>query len=465
MNNIETYTKFYYELEAWNRKAKNKKLFNAVIKDLFDQRHVSVSYILNLWMLEDDKFEALRLLFDVFKAPFFSSAHFDTREELFDFLDRHSFETKKELDEYHKIKKEVVSYRQNNGNLRQIIMTAKNIPNNVKAVLLDELHDDHSEKKTQWVRTVLRLPLVVDTKYKYPKSLLHDVKIKLDEHISFMSQPKTFILMYLNTLINNTNVNSKIKALGLYGGMGLGKTYLVQNCLAKALQCNVYLIKLGGVKNSTYLSGHDYTYVGSQPGIIVRQIINDPNASLNSIFLWDEVDKIEHTDMGQAVIDWIADIIDPTKNSKFHDDYIGSTIDIDLSHSLHIFTLNNRDRLKGTSLEDRIEFVHISDLNKEQKLEIVNKHLMPRIQWPVELYLPNTSISRIIDIYCHNEAGVRQLERNIQKLLGYIRLQESMGTGIKFINNTVSTDDIDTILKLVNDNSSDDNDKIPFIYS
>ena len=447
MDNISVYSSFYYQMEKWLQKSKNGLKYTKTINDLCNDKKINVDYIMHAILTNEDRYEALKLYFDYLRAPYFSNIYFKFRDDFFDFLDKHEFDSEKKLKSYLKLKKEIDKHRKTKLNLKESIVEATNLPVSVKALILDELKYDKTDKKTQWARTVLRLPLVIED-VKYSKTLLADVKQNLDEHISFLDVPKTYILMYLQNLVSNKQTN--VKALGLYGGMGLGKTFLVKTCLAKSLNRNVYLIKLGGVKSSRYLTGHDYTYIGSQPGIIVRQIITDPNPTLSSIILWDEIDKIEQTDEGRGVIDCVADIIDKTKNSCFHDDYIGTNIDINLSHCLHVFTMNDKSRLSGTSLEDRIEFIHIPDLTKPQKLEIARKHIIPKIE--TKMTFTDESLTRIIDSYCHNEVGVRQLERNIQKIIDYTHLQTPN------YDSVINTEHVDSVMKkLTTDDSATKN--------
>ena len=48
-------------------------------------------------------------------------------------------------------------------------------------------------------------------------------------------------------------------------------------------------ISLAGMVDSHVLKGHDFTYIGSQPGIIVREVIS--KKTNQCVFLFDEVDK------------------------------------------------------------------------------------------------------------------------------------------------------------------------------
>ena len=56
--------------------------------------------------------------------------------------------------------------------------------------------------------------------------------------------------------------------IGLQSPPGCGKTALVKNGLAKALDRPVEFINLGGMKDVSVLKGHSYCYVGSTNGLV-----------------------------------------------------------------------------------------------------------------------------------------------------------------------------------------------------
>ena len=58
----------------------------------------------------------------------------------------------------------------------------------------------------------------------------------------------------------------------LQGPQGIGKTTICQ-ILSQVMEMPFVFISLAGMRDQSVLKGHSFTYVGSQPGIIVKNII------------------------------------------------------------------------------------------------------------------------------------------------------------------------------------------------
>ena len=67
-------------------------------------------------------------------------------------------------------------------------------------------------------------------------------------------------------------LNPTTPAFLLVGPPGVGKTKYAQ-VLAKCLDIPFVQITLGGQNDGELLHGHGYTYSGSQPGLIIKKII------------------------------------------------------------------------------------------------------------------------------------------------------------------------------------------------
>jgi hypothetical protein len=81
------------------------------------------------------------------------------------------------------------------------------------------------------------------------------------------------------------NPDAKGYVIGIQGSMGVGKTKLIKDGIAKVLKYPFAFIPLGGISDSSYLKGHLYTYEGSTYGKIVDEIIKAK--VMNPIFFFD----------------------------------------------------------------------------------------------------------------------------------------------------------------------------------
>lgn len=95
------------------------------------------------------------------------------------------------------------------------------------------------------------------------------------------------------------------------------------------------MIALGGSTNGSSLVGHNYTYLGSSYGDIVRILID--SECMNPIIYIDELDKVSQTDQGREIIGILTHLTDPTQNTHFEDRYFAG-IPLNLSRVLFIFS-------------------------------------------------------------------------------------------------------------------------------
>lgn len=75
----------------------------------------------------------------------------------------------------------------------------------------------------------------------------------------------------------------------LYGPPGTGKTSIAKH-LAKSLNREMRMISFAGVTDMHFIKGHRRTYVDSQPGVFVRELIKAK--TMNPVFVLDEIDKM-----------------------------------------------------------------------------------------------------------------------------------------------------------------------------
>jgi len=231
------------------------------------------------------------------------------------------------------------------------------------------------------------------------------------------------------------NGSSRGQCFGLCGPPGVGKTTLCKKGFAKCLFDDngesrpFAFLPLGGATNGSILEGHHYTYLGSTWGKIVDILME--TKCMNPIIYIDELDKISKTEHGREIISILTHITDQSQNKEFYDRYF-SSVPIDLSEVLFIFSYNDKDNIDRILL-DRIQEIDIKPLSEKEKLVICNDYLCPEIFTNVgfsnnELLFNNKILQRIINEYTH-EAGVRKLNEILYDIVREINLKKIIDDG------------------------------------
>jgi ATP-dependent Lon protease len=213
------------------------------------------------------------------------------------------------------------------------------------------------------------------------------------------------------------------------GPPGVGKTSLAIS-IARSLGIPYHKISLGGMRDESDLLGHGFTYEGSKPGAIVQGLIKMD--VMNGMFILDEADKTE-----KFAIATLLEILDPEQNHLFHDKYISTTVDVDLSNCHFILTANTLETVPPPVV-NRCQVVILSRYSVDEKIAIARQHLLPRVRHQYgldggEIYLEpgaeEEHLRHLIQHYTH-EAGVRQLERLLRTLLLRVQRKEMFGKGL-----------------------------------
>ena len=289
-------------------------------------------------------------------------------------------------------------------------------------------------KMRNWLEKATSLPLgirkeipaKVEDGPEVCQEFMSRAKKCLDDAIFGQDESKLQILQFIAGKI--TNPNSRGMSLLLVGPPGIGKTSLIKQGIAKALDWPFQFISLGGDSDSSTFSGHQLVYEGSHCGKIVNSLV--AAKSMSMVLMFDELDKVSNTAKGEEIQNLLVHLTDPTQNGDFEDKYL-SGIPIDLSQAMFVFSANDISKIDKVLL-DRFLVVQLQGYSPKEKMEIAEKFLLPGALKEVNLAervgIPKEVVTHILENYASEEKGVRELKRCMEQVaqkLNMLRLFNS----------------------------------------
>ncbi|MDI3404560.1 endopeptidase La [Streptomyces cavernicola] len=313
---------------------------------------------------------------------------------------------------------------------------AADLPEHVREAALKEVDklERSSEQSPEgswirtWLDTVLELPWNERTEDQYDIQGAKDV---LDAEHAGLEDVKERITEYLAVRKRRADRGLGVvggrrggAVLALVGPPGVGKTSLGES-VAHAMGRKFVRVALGGVRDEAEIRGHRRTYVGALPGRIVRAV--KEAGSMNPVVLLDEIDKVGSDFRGDPAAA-LLEVLDPAQNHTFRDHYL--EVELDLSDVVFLATANVLEAIPEALL-DRMELVRLDGYTEDEKVVIARDHLLPRQLEraglePGEVALDEGALRKLAGEYTR-EAGVRNLERSVARLLRKVAAQSELG--------------------------------------
>ncbi len=304
-----------------------------------------------------------------------------------------------------------------------------NLSQSIKDIAMEKINSldsnpfsSSNQSNKSWLDTFIKIPFDTYSSFPINKSMKKDeignyFKMCIDtlDEVSYgMENVKEEILDLVSHIISTDNKGMP-RIIGIQGSPGVGKTSFVRRGLAKILNKPFQSINMGGISDSSYLLGHQHTYVSSKPGMIVQSLIN--SKCMNPILFMDELDKVSESEKGREIQNVLIHVTDPVQNNNFQDKYF-SEINFDISKMFIIFSYNDINKVHPI-LRDRIYTIKVKNPTIDDKVKIGKNYLIKEICSNLNLDdvdINENLIKDIIQNYCKNDIGLRSLKKCLETI-------------------------------------------------
>ncbi len=373
-------------------------------------------------------------------------------------LRKTSFNIKSEIDRIKSISTDDID-------LKKQIIVKNNMPESVKKSAFEKIEEmklaNNNEyyKQLLYVKTLLNFPwpspdddtffLDIGRGKDKGKQFLDSITNKLDSKVYGHNECKASIKELIGKWI--CNPSSSGSAIGLAGPPGVGKTLIAKE-IGNALGIPFVQITLGGQNDGELLHGHGYTYSGSQPGMIVKKMVEAGSA--RCVMYFDELDKACKKYDNNEIYNILIHITDPNTNTEFQDRFF-QEIKFPLNKVLFVFSYNDSSLIDGI-LMDRINEIEVKPFKPSDKKTIVHTFLMNEMCELVgfekgSIVIDDDVIDFIVEQYT-NEPGVRDLKRKLEKIFLKLNIDRIYSTGLFEKINQVSKENPIKLTKEVVEN-------------
>ena len=260
------------------------------------------------------------------------------------------------------------------------------------------------------------------------KGFFSQMRRKLDNAVYGHELGKKRIMEIMAKRVRNgSNGGGKGMIFGFEGPPGVGKTAMMMS-LSESLGLPFHTVSLGGARDSSFMEGHDSTYIGAHQGEIANILMR--SSVINPVIYFDEIDKIGDSSYGKELSNCLVHVLDFTQNHKFHDKFFGSEFDIDLSGCTFICSFNDRDKIDRILL-DRMEIIEVEAYTGPEKIKIAEEYLYPRMCKELALDVgmvrfKKSALKRIINEYTM-EGGVRKLKEAMHNIMMGVSFKKLIG--------------------------------------
>lgn len=331
------------------------------------------------------------------------------------------------------------------------------MPNELKKKLYKKLKNGiTSEKLESWFNDFLSIPFgefskpEIDLKKSSSVSIIKyfkDLMTKLDDTVDGLVHVKEEIVNFVAQAIANNKPSPRI--IALHGVPGTGKTRIIRDGVAKALNTPMQVFSMGGVKDSSHFLGFDFTYQNSKHGAISQALMD--SGVMNPVFVLDELDKISDTSEGEEIQNLLVHLTDPLQNHDFKDKYFDS-LPIDLSRVFWIVIFNDIKKLSPI-LKDRLHIIEIPPPSKVDKINIAKNFLIKEVSLKNNLsekdfVITPEAIKMIVETFSIKGEGVRTIKRCIETILLKVNTLKLLGKSSKDIKLSFSLEDTSLPIKV-----------------